>query len=137
MASRAFARGRSDPTFRQVAGFYAERGLEEAKRAREAQSEASDDLVAAQSSEDHVDLHGVTVYDGVRIALEKTEEWWAKLGPGRVAQAKVSPLTIVTGAGRHSANGVSRLRPRIGAALKRDGWKYVVEEGRFVVKGKL
>jgi len=93
--------------------------------------------VARQSSDNEIDLHGVTIYDGVRIALEKTEQWWADLGPGRITRAKSEPLVIITGAGRHNTNGVSRLRQSVGAALKRDGWKYVVEEGRFIVKGKL
>ena len=136
-AHRAFVRGRSDPNFRQVATYYAERGLEEAKRAREAQAEASNAHVAAQSSEGNIDLHGVGYYDGVRIAMEETERWWDNLGPGRSTKAKAEPLVLVTGVGRHSANGISRLRQGVGAALKRDGWKYVAEEGRFLVKGKI
>lgn len=136
-ARGAFIRGRSDPVFRQVASYYADRGHDEAQRAREAQSEASDHLVAAQSTENYVDLHHVPVHDGIRIALSQAEMWWDGLGPGsREAMAKRTPLIIVTGKGRHSASGVSKLRQDVGAALKREGWKFSVEEGRFLVKGK-
>lgn len=135
-ARQAFKRGRSDPAFRQVAGFYAEQGQEQVRRARQAESEASDARVAAQSDETKIDLHGVQVRDGVRIALDRTRQWWEGLGEGKTARARKEPLVIVTGMGYHSTNGISKLRQDVGAALKREGWKVIVETGQFVVNGR-
>ncbi len=135
-ASQAYRRGGSDHLLRQAAGFLADRGLEEVRRARRIEGEKFDAIVDAQSDADTVDLHGVPVYDGVRIALEKAEAWWDRLGEGKVAKARSQPLAIVTGIGRHSATGVSKMRQDVGAALRREGWQFEQQTGRFVIMGR-
>lgn len=134
-AQRAYRRGKSDALYRPVAAVLAERGREQAARARAAESDTYDALVDEQSSHEHIDLHGVPVADGVRIALERTQSWWSSLGEDRAKRAR-DGFTVVTGLGTHSVSGVSRLRQEVGAALKREGWRVRTETGQFVVTGK-
>lgn len=137
-AQAAYRRGKSDALFRPVAGVLAERAREQLGRSKAAQSEAYEALVDVNSSRDHIDLHGVPVADGVRIALDRTQEWWAALGEDRARRARCGEgFTVVTGLGNHSSGGVSRLRQDVGAALKRAGWRVRTETGQFIVTGKV
>jgi hypothetical protein len=43
--------------------------------------------------------------------------------------------TVITGVGRHTADGRGKLGPAVARALLADGWKFYVEEGRLVVTG--
>lgn len=135
-ASAAYRRGRSDPLFRQVAAVYSGRGREQAATARLRQSAAADALVEGQSFANVVDVHYVTVDDGVRIAVERTQQWWVKLGEDRVKKARNDPLRVVTGSGVHSAKGFSRMYGEVGAALERAGWKVQPGTGHYLVSGK-
>ncbi|KAF4990147.1 hypothetical protein FGRMN_8675 [Fusarium graminum] len=129
-------RGASNPLYRQAAGYYSERAREQARYEMHATSTAADLLVDKQSSSTSVDLHGVYVQDGVRIARQRVQSWWIGLGEFRSDKARQQPFTVITGLGRHSAGGVSQLRQAVAAALLQDGWKMQVETGRFIVKGK-
>lgn len=136
-ANAAYRRGKSDALFRPVAGVLAERAREQLDRSRVAQSASYEALVDENSSAGHIDLHGVPVADGVRMALERTQAWWAGLGEDRARRARDEGFTVVTGLGNHSSKGVSRLRQDVGAALKRAGWRVRTETGQFVVTGKV
>ncbi|KAM0562898.1 hypothetical protein ACHAPJ_001738 [Fusarium lateritium] len=129
-------RGASNPLYRQAAGYYSERAREQARYESHATSTAADLLVNSQSSSCSVDLHGVYVQDGVRIARQRVQSWWTGLGEFRTDKARQQPFTVITGLGRHSAGGVSQLRQAVAAALLQDGWKMQVETGRFVVRGR-
>ncbi|KAH7151720.1 hypothetical protein B0J13DRAFT_247167 [Dactylonectria estremocensis] len=129
-------RGASNPLYRQAAGYYAEVAREQGRSARQAWSTAADLLVEQQSNSSSIDLHGVHVQDGVRIARQKVQAWWAGLGEFRTGKARQQRFTVITGLGRHSAGGVSQLRQAVAAALLEDGWKMQVETGRFVVEGR-
>lgn len=135
-ANQAYRRGKSDALFRPVAGVLSERAREQLERSKAAQSESYEALVDEQSSPSHIDLHGVPVADGVRIALERTQAWWGGLGEDRARRARAEGFTVVTGLGNHSSKGVSRLRQDVGAALKRAGWRVRTETGQFVVTGR-
>ncbi|KAK2033879.1 hypothetical protein LX32DRAFT_580023 [Colletotrichum zoysiae] len=121
--------------YRQAAGYYAERGREEARSFAKAKSVAADIHVASTSSATDIDLHGVEVADGVRIALERVWDWWNNLGEYRTRKAQEG-FTIVTGRGLHSAGGVSRLRQGVIAALVNDGWKVAIGTGSYRVTGR-
>ncbi|KAK2049825.1 smr domain-containing protein [Colletotrichum somersetense] len=121
--------------YRQAAGYYAERGREEARSFAKAKSVAADIHVASTSSATEIDLHGVEVADGVRIALERVWDWWNNLGEYRTRKAQEG-FTIVTGRGLHSAGGVSRLRQGVIAALVNDGWKVSIGTGSYRVTGR-
>ncbi|KAK1728613.1 hypothetical protein CaCOL14_000181 [Colletotrichum acutatum] len=121
--------------YRQAAGYYADRGREEARSFAKAKSVAADIHVSSTSSGKSIDLHGVEVADGVRIARERVWDWWNGLGEYRARKA-VEGFTIVTGRGLHSAGGVSRLRQGVIAALVNDGWKVSIETGSYRVTGR-
>ncbi|KAH7312194.1 hypothetical protein B0I35DRAFT_480673 [Stachybotrys elegans] len=135
-ASQLFKRGGSNPLYRQGAVYYSEQARELGRRAQQATSTAADLLVEQQSTSRSIDLHGVYVHDGVRIARQKVQEWWQSLGEYRTREARTQPFTVVTGLGRHSAGGVSQLRQAVAAALLQDGWRMQIETGRFVVNGR-
>lgn len=136
-AQRAWRRGRSDAHYRPVAGIYAERARHQLEASKAVDAKKYEALVDEQSSLSHIDLHGVPVSDGVRIALERTQMWWATLGENRAKKAREEGFVVVTGLGIHSTSGVSRLRQEVGAALKRAGWRVKVETGQFVVTGRI
>ncbi|KAL2692273.1 hypothetical protein Neosp_002679 [[Neocosmospora] mangrovei] len=135
-AAQLSRRGASNPLYRQAAGYYAEVAREQGRYAAQATSTAADLLVEKQSTASSIDLHGVYVQDGVRIARQRTQAWWSALGEFRSEKARQQPFTVITGLGRHSAGGVSQLRQAVAAALLQDGWKMQVETGRFVIKGR-
>ncbi|RDA92408.1 hypothetical protein CP533_4696 [Ophiocordyceps camponoti-saundersi (nom. inval.)] len=135
-AARLHRSGAANPLYRQAASVYAEKARDEAKQAQQAASSAADLFVAQHSTDCSVDLHGVPVHDGVRIALQKTRDWWDGLGEFRAKKAKDQGFTVITGLGRHCAGGVSRMRQSVAAALLQDRWKLQVLTGMFVVTGR-
>ncbi|KAL9943433.1 hypothetical protein D7B24_008983 [Verticillium nonalfalfae] len=134
-AAASFKKGGSNPLYRQAAAYYAERGRAQAQTYAQARSVAADMLVTDNSSRKVIDLHGVEVADGVRIARERAWAWWQGLGEYRDLEAR-DGFTVITGLGRHSAGGVSRMRQSVAAALIEDGWKVSVETGRFRITGR-
>ncbi|KAK4077960.1 uncharacterized protein Triagg1_3654 [Trichoderma aggressivum f. europaeum] len=139
-AGTLYRRGASNPVYRQAAGYYAQRARELGRRAQEATSAAADIHVDQQSTNTTIDLHGVSVLDGVRIARQRAVDWWQTRRElryeSREGQSSERNLTIITGLGHHSAGGVSPLRQAVAAALTRDGWKFRVETGKFVLTGR-
>lgn len=135
-ASQLYRKGASNPLYRQAAGYYAEQAREHARHAQVATSTAADLLVDEQSSGQTIDLHGVSVQDGTRIARQRTTDWWQRLGEYKTQTARMRPLVIITGIGRHSAGGVSQLRRSVAAALLQDGWKVEVGTGNFTIRGR-
>ncbi|KAI1099853.1 hypothetical protein F4804DRAFT_320741 [Jackrogersella minutella] len=134
-AAAAFTKGKSNPLFRQAGAFYAERALEQAATFRHFSRVEANHLVDQKSTKDMIDLHGVTVQDGVDIALDRVWKWWRGLGEERVRKAKQG-ITVVTGLGRHSSDGKSRLRINVFKALVGDGWKVEVLTGSYLVTGR-
>ncbi|KAK3316061.1 hypothetical protein B0H66DRAFT_276154 [Apodospora peruviana] len=141
-SATALSSGRKGPWGRQGAIVYTERAR------AEAQTSAANALRMANQAVDEqlrknpfqIDLHGVTVLDGVKIAKQRVWNWWDGLDSEwgtREAQAKRNSFTIVTGVGHHSANGVSRLRQAVGVMLKGDEWKVEAGTGLFVVVGRV
>ncbi|KAK3394927.1 hypothetical protein B0H63DRAFT_426919 [Podospora didyma] len=135
---RAAAAGlnRMGPLGRQGASVYIGRAQESARQQAACVSSLAEQHVDRQSTADKIDLHGVTVLDGVRIAKHRVWRWWDSLGEFREAKARRDSFTVVTGVGHHSANGVSRLRQAVGAALKNDGWKVEVGTGQYFISGR-
>jgi hypothetical protein len=135
-AAQAYRKGKSNPYFKQAASVYSERAREQARSAANAASAAADILVESRSSGNRIDLHGVVVEDGVRVALRHVRIWWEGLGEYRARKAKEKPFIIITGAGRHSVGGVSPLRKGVLTALVNEGWKIEVETAGCIVKGR-
>ncbi|KAF2971025.1 hypothetical protein GQX73_g2590 [Xylaria multiplex] len=136
-ASSAYKKGKSDPYMRQAAGFFADRARSEAASQRQLTSIEAGLLVDKQSTEDTIDLHGVSVQDGVDIAVDRVWNWWNSLGENKVRKAREAGLKVVTGLGRHSSDGKSRLRVNVFKALVADGWKVQVLTGAYLVTGRI
>lgn len=134
--SQASQLSRRGPLYKQAAHVYRERAHEHGAHAHELTSAAADLLVDAQSTPTTCDLHGVNVHDGVRIAKRKVWTWWRGLGEFPAKAARNEPYVVVTGLGRHSVGGVSRLRRAMAPALLEDGWRIQVGTGNFVITGR-
>ncbi|KAI1265414.1 hypothetical protein F5Y18DRAFT_386483 [Xylariaceae sp. FL1019] len=136
-ATSAFKKGRSDPLFRAVGAYHAERSRDLAASHRAAIGAEARYLVDSQSTSDTIDLHGVTVADGVGIAVERAWRWWDGLGVGEERRRRAKEgFKVVTGVGRHSEGGVSRLRVNVFKALVADGWKIEALTGAVLVTGR-
>ncbi|RYP92877.1 hypothetical protein DL770_001048 [Monosporascus sp. CRB-9-2] len=133
-AASAFRKGKSNPLFRQAGAYYAERGREQASIYHQAVSMEAEYIVDQKSTRDMVDLHGVTVQDGVDIALDRVWRWWEGLGEDRAWRAKEG-FTVVTGLGRHNPDGRSPLRINVFKALIADGWKVEVLTAAVLLAG--
>ena len=137
-ASAAYRKGKSNRLMGGAAAYYSEVGRAADSRLKSAQSAAADALVAGQSSRTHLDLHGVNVQDGRRIAKERVTAWWHELGESRISGRGVAAeYRIITGVGYHSEGGKSKLAPAILKMLMQDGWKVRVDTGVLIVTGVL
>lgn len=138
-ASMAYRRGRSDRLMGGAAAYYSSIGRDHLERAKRNAAAASDALVDSQSTSTMLDLHGVSVQDAVRISSERVQDWWDALGDTKYMRARegraYEGYRIVTGVGRHSHDGTSRLGPAVFKRLVRDGWRVEVGEGVFTVLG--
>ncbi len=132
----AARRGKSDPLMFSAASHYFNEGRDYDSMAKKAASALADALVSQQSSRTELDLHGVSVKDGVRIAREEVTKWWHEVDETQVRGKGGRPgYRIVVGAGRHSEGGKAKLGPAIGKMLIKEGWKVEVESTAFVVRG--
>ncbi|RDW81128.1 Smr domain protein [Aspergillus mulundensis] len=139
-ASAAYRRGKSDKNMRQVAAYYSDVGRGHLERAKRDNAARADALVGQQSSWNELDLHGVSVQDAVRIASEHVASWWDSLGDtkymrGSEGEAARGGYRIITGLGRHSHDGTSRLGPAVAKMLAREGWRVEVDQGFLRVVG--
>lgn len=100
---------------------------------------AAEVLVTKQSRAGEVDLHGVCVKNAVRIARERVEGWWGSERVGewaRSGKAMGPGLQFITGVGKHSEGGKSRLGPAVASMLIREGWKVEIGTGLVTVVGR-
>ena len=140
-ASAASRRARSDHLMGGATAVYSERARESAMRYKATLAAAANARVQANGIKaDGIDLHGVTVPHAVRIAKEKTQQWWESLGESRHSavgrEAMAVGYQIVTGLGTHSANGVPKIGPAVSKALLKEGWDLSFQGGSVVVHGR-
>ncbi|GAB1215216.1 hypothetical protein ATERTT37_004402 [Aspergillus terreus] len=140
-ASVAYRRGKSDRYMGGAAAYYSAVGRDHLERAKRNAAAAADALVDSQSTATMLDLHGVSVQDAVRITSARVAEWWESLGDSKFMRGGGNPTRggyrIVTGAGRHSHDGTSRLGPAVAKMLAREGWRVEVGEGVLTVTGMI
>jgi len=136
--ANALYRGRMGNLGRQGAIVYSERAKEEKRAAAARASETAEWTVDQQSGSSYIDLHGVNVADGVRIANDRVWRWWNSLEgeEPRSIIAKREGFTVVTGVGKHSSSGVSPLRRAVGITLQNNGWKVEALTGSFLITGR-
>lgn len=132
-----FRMGKSGPVYSQTISVSSNRIAELRQKARQARTEAAHQLVNQRRTENSIDLHGVTVNDGVRIALDAVRSWYANLDGEYKAREAKKGYTIITGRGLHSQGGVSLLRKALLPQLVNAGWNVQVGTGVFTIYGRL
>ena len=140
-ASSAFKKSKSDRLMGGAAAYYSQLGHDRMRVAKELHAAEADTLVAQQSSSTVLDLHGVSVADAVRIANNRTHNWWDGLGDTKYAPGGGGParagFKIVTGVGTHSKNHAPRIGPAVSKMLIKEGWKVEIGHGELLVTGKV
>jgi len=140
LASHYFSRAAAHHASRSPAAtYYASLARTHLSTAQAQTSAAASALAAKQSTRTSVDLHGVSVKDGVRIARERVEGWWQDGAAEWAREGKVQGsgrYRIIVGLGRHSEGGKGRLGPAVGGMLVREGWRVEVGQGELIVRGK-
>ncbi|KAK4684094.1 hypothetical protein P7C73_g6108, partial [Tremellales sp. Uapishka_1] len=139
---------------RGIAGHYALEARAHDAKAREWELRAARLVIQQQlqrSGNKSIDLHHLTIAEASELSLESAEKWYTHErslhdhGLGHVSTDRgrhfvpTSPLTIVTGVGRHSAGNRGVLGPAVASALEGAGWRvdrgdnsrgYIVLRGR-------
>lgn len=120
-----------------VAAYWADHARQLDREARQWELTAARETVEerrkAARSALSIDLHGLTASQALTVTNESLNSWWHN--PSAPAS-----LTIVTGAGKHSAGQAPVLLPIIRKLLEREGydWKYEGDRhsrGSFIVTG--
>ncbi|SMR42357.1 unnamed protein product [Zymoseptoria tritici ST99CH_1E4] len=141
-ARAAHRRARSNRLMSGAAAYYHQEASNYSSLSSAATASAADHLASSQSTATSVDLHGIDVLNGVRIARERVEAWWNGLGEHRVngrvgAEGRSEGFRVVVGRGTHSVGGKGRLGPAVGGMLKREGWRVQDEGAVLWVKGRV
>ncbi|KAL4932765.1 Smr domain protein [Aspergillus undulatus] len=139
-ASAAYRRGKSDKLMGGAAAYYSAVGREHLERAKRNAAASADEFARRNATPNSIDLHGLPVHDAVRITSDHVSDWWESLGDskymrGSDGDAARGGYRIITGLGRHSHDGTSRLGPAVGKMLAREGWRVNVEPGVLTVIG--
>ncbi|KAI0687150.1 hypothetical protein C8T65DRAFT_676466 [Cerioporus squamosus] len=127
-AGRAWQSGHSKNHGGEIAFYFAERARELQQQAQSQQLDSARDMVmrtrVTTPNVESIDLHGTVVKEAVAISREFVAQNW-----------KGKPLRIITGRGRHSANGIGVLGPAVKNALAADGWRVDTFDGGVIVRG--
>lgn len=138
-ASQSARRARSNPLYGGASAYYRDVGNEQRQLAMRHLATASDRLVARQSSQYDLDLHGVTVANAVRIARERVQAWWDGLGDQKYVrgggQSCHGGFNIVCGVGHHSQDRKSHIGPAVWNMLLKEGWRVELNRGSMLVTG--
>ncbi|KAJ9068593.1 hypothetical protein DSO57_1027084 [Entomophthora muscae] len=120
-----------------AAAFYSSEGREISSRIAKLHASTAQAFAQSSSSKYQIDLHGLTVAEAAPLVAESVDAWYARettgIQSGRLK--KLTPFVIITGAGKHSTNGVSRMKPMVTSLLKRHGWKHEVKSASIEVLG--
>ncbi|CZT16538.1 uncharacterized protein RCC_02372 [Ramularia collo-cygni] len=140
-AQAAYRKSRSNPLMGGAAAYYSQEGRNLSALSSQATARSADQLAARQSSSTEVDLHGIDVLNGIRIAQERVGQWWASLGENRVngrvgAESRQAGYRIVVGLGTHSIGGKGKLGPAVSKALRNQGWRIENQGAAILVRGR-
>ncbi|KAI9890480.1 MAG: hypothetical protein M1814_003964 [Vezdaea aestivalis] len=142
-ASAAHRKASSSNNMGAVAGYYSAEARDFSAQVFALRAADADKLAQSQSTPSSVDLHGIDVRNGVRIASERVGAWWARVkervsepvrGQGKTVIRE--RFEVITGKGTHSAGGVGKLGPAVFKTLVAEEWKIEVGDGVMWVFGK-
>lgn len=106
-----------------------------------------------RQNDDHLlDLHGLTIAEARVVLMEGVTQWWSRsqMQSGNInlyrlisvlifctiARRLIQPLRIITGVGKHSEYGESKLLPMTMKFLRSEGWLFETPNpGCIMVKG--
>lgn len=127
-AGKAWQKGHSKNHGGEIAFYFAERARELQEEVQREQLKRARDMVmrnrTVSPNSEIIDLHGLIVVEAVAISREYLGEHFS----GNVVR-------IITGRGKHSANGVGVLGPAVRNALTSDGWIVDTVDGGLIVRG--
>jgi len=147
-ALMAFAKSKSNPLYRQVAGYYSEQSHKFNTQKHVALDSQFAHMAEKQTQSHCIDLHGLPLHFAVSVAVEKLYQWWqieshhvqqtGKAG-GSMSSFKraTKPLKIITGAGRHSAANIPKIKNAVRKKLVEERWKFQEFDSYFLVNGVL
>ncbi|CAG8011294.1 unnamed protein product [Penicillium salamii] len=139
-ASQAARRARSNPLYGGASAYYRDIGNEQRQLAMRHLATASDRLVANQSRNCDLDLHGVNVANAVRISRRSVQDWWDALGDKKYVRGGGRDVhggfKIICGVGNHSQDRKSHLGPAVWNMLRDEGWRVELERGSMLVIGR-
>ncbi|CAN6659569.1 hypothetical protein TRVA0_031S01486 [Trichomonascus vanleenenianus] len=121
-------KARSNALYRSAAGIYAQQAAEYGAQSRSASDAVYYEQIEEQSSDYTVDCHGIPAHIATNYVLSRLHRWSAS----PVARRK--PFTVITGAGTHSAGGVSKIKNMVRKRLTESGYQYSEENSYFIVK---
>ncbi|KAF9647425.1 hypothetical protein BDM02DRAFT_3117142 [Thelephora ganbajun] len=131
-ATRYWKGGNTGNRGGEVAQYFAERAREIQIQAKADELQIVRDMVYRTRNNVNgctsIDMHGATLVEAHQIVQEMIYD-----NPPTNAK----PLKIITGRGKHSANGVGVLRPAIKNRLTELGWDVSSFDGGLVVRGQL
>ncbi|KAJ5346685.1 hypothetical protein N7541_009167 [Penicillium brevicompactum] len=139
-ASQSARRARSNPLYGGASAYYRDVGNEQRLLAMRHLATASDRLVAQQSTNCDLDLHGVNVANAVRISRRSVSNWWAGLGDQKHVRGGGRDVhggfKIICGVGNHSQDRKSHLGPAVWNMLRSEGWRVELDRGSMLVIGR-
>ncbi|CEP15530.1 hypothetical protein [Parasitella parasitica] len=122
-----------------IAFFYSDNARQLDSRAKDWNMRAARATVRGhrlRQNDDHLlDLHGLTVVEAQAVVREGVNQWYSR-SQMQSSRRQLRPLKIITGVGKHSKYGESKLLPSTLKILKQEGWLFdMPNPGCIFVKG--
>lgn len=132
-AATAFRNSKSNHLYRQVAGYYSEQARKFNDRKMVAVDSQFSHLVSQQMTSHSIDLHGLSYHFALGAVHDKLYNWWQIEQRNDHVGGKINPLKIISGAGRHSAGNIPKIKNGVRKKLIDERWKYQEFDSYFMV----
>ncbi|RPB20332.1 hypothetical protein L211DRAFT_528236 [Terfezia boudieri ATCC MYA-4762] len=131
MQSAYFRRSTARNNLSSAAAYYSQHAQDLGQKLRDMQVNRVLESVKYGSEGAEVDLHGLKVVEGVRVAKEVVEGFFE----GRRGRDR-GTVRVITGKGRHSKDGKGVMGPAVVKMLREEGWRVQVGSGWVDVRGR-
>lgn len=109
-------KSKSNPLYKSATGVYGERASTLSQTVNSYSDEIYFNQIEQQSSAFRIDCHGIPSAVAVKHIEQRLQNW--------VSQGCKAPFDIVTGSGRHSDGGVSKIKKMVRNRLDKNKFKY-------------